>query len=195
MAYVTDNLDDKITDLLNRGGIGLLPTDTIYGLSCVALNRVSVEKLHKLKRRAKNKPFVVLISQTAQLRDLGIITTDAAPALKYWPGKLTLVCDALKAPSWLHVGTHTLAVRLPDHTGLRSLIDKTGPLISTSANLAGGKPAVSAAEAENYFKGELDFYVDIGKLAGQPSTIAKSTFSRLTIIRPGAVKIDEKELS
>ncbi|MBX4190744.1 threonylcarbamoyl-AMP synthase [Candidatus Saccharibacteria bacterium] len=190
MSYVTDSFDDEVIALLQKGGVGLMPTDTIYGLSCIALNKASVETIHKIKRRDKTKPFVVLISKIEQLNDLGIITTDAAPALRYWPGKLTLICPALKAPGWLQMSTGALAIRQPDHPKLRELIDKVGPIVSTSVNLAGRKPAVSIAEAREYFGDKLDFYVNAGKFVGQPSTIVKSSFKGLEIIRPGAVKIN-----
>lgn len=190
MSYITDSFDDEIVGLLKSGGVGLLPSDTIYGLSCVALNRASVERIHKIKRRDKTKPFVILISRIEQLNDLGIITTDAAPALRYWPGKMTLICEALKAPDWLQMGTATLAVRQPDYSKLRELIDKVGPIVSTSANLSGGQPADSVKQARGYFGDKLDFYVDAGRLAGQPSTIVKSSFKGLEVIRLGAVKIN-----
>lgn len=167
----------------------MLPADTIYGLSCRALDRNAVERTHEIKRRDKSKPFVILISRIEQLKELGIVSTDVAPALRYWPGALTLVCEARKAPGWLHMGTYSLAVRQPDFPALRELIDEVGPIISTSANLAGGKPAASAAEAENYFKQKLDFYVDTGPHAGSPSTIVKSSLNGLEILRQGAVEI------
>lgn len=189
MAYITKSFDDEIVDLLKMGDIGLLPSDTIYGLSCIALNRASVEKIHKVKRRDKTKPFVILISRIEQLNDLGIITTDAAPALRYWPGKLTLICEASKAPDWLQMRTGTLAVRQPNYPKLRELIDKAGPIISTSANTAGGQPAASVEQAREYFGDKLDFYVDAGILIGEPSTIVKSSFKGLEVIRPGAIKI------
>lgn len=168
-----------------------MPSDTIYGLSCQALNEQAVERLHKIKIRDKNKPFVVLISNTTQLNDLGIITTNVAPALRYWPGPLTIVCDAQKAPYWLERGTKTLAVRQPDNKDLLDLIDKTGPLVSTSANLAGQKPARTTAEAQKYFGSELDFYIDKGAINKKPSTIIRATFSKVEIVREGAIKIKE----
>ena len=187
---MADSLDDKVARLLKAGAVGLLPADTIYGLSCIALNKDAVARTHRIKRRDKTKPFVVLISRIEQLNDLGIITTDAAPALRYWPGRLTLICEAKKAPEWLHMGTGTLAIRQPDYPDLRRLIDETGPIISTSANLSGSQPAASPKQAREYFGDKLDFYVDTGKLSGLPSTIVRASLSGLEVVRPGAVKIN-----
>jgi len=163
-----------------------MPSDTIYGLSCRALDEAAVERLHKLKGRDKAKPFIVLVSSTTQLIDVGIITTDVAPALRYWPGRLTLICSAVNAPLWLHCGTKSLAIRQPDDKELRNLVTKVGPIISTSANLAGSQPAQSAAEARQYFSDKLDFYVDMGEIKSPPSTIAKVEDGKLVVIRQGA---------
>lgn len=193
MSYGTDRLDKEIVRLLQKGGVGLLPSDTIYGLSCRALDKQAVERIHHIKRRDKNKPFVILISGMDQLKDLGITTTDAALALSYWPGKLTIICDAEKSPGWLHMGFRTLAVRQPDYPGLRELIKITGPLISTSANMQDGRPAESVFQAKKYFGDKLDFYVDAGRLSGRPSTIVRPVFDKLDVIRQGAVRIKKKD--
>lgn len=193
VSYVTDSFDDEIVRLLRAGGIGVLPTDTIYGLSCLAVAHESVQKLHKLKDRAENKPYVILISDTAQLGELGIAASDTAPALKYWPGQLTLICPAGNAPAWLHKGTGALAVRQPDSLKLRDLIAKTGPIISTSANISGQTPAGPVSEARKYFGDKLDFYVDAGPLQGKASTIARPVKGKLEVLRQGAVRIEEKE--
>ena len=190
MSYKTDSFDRTVIELLNSGAIGLLPSDTIYGLSSRALDKTAVDRLHEVKHRDKTKPFVVLISKIEQLNDLGIITTDAAPALRYWPGKLTMVLPAAKVPAWLHMGTKTLAVRQPGYPELMDLIDKTGPIISTSANISGGQPAASVKQAREYFGDKLDFYVDVGPLRGQPSTIAKVDNFKIKILRQGAIIIN-----
>lgn len=191
MSYVTKSFDSRVAGLLKNGAVGFMPSDTIYGLSCCAIDETAVERLHKIKKRGKNKPFIVLISGASQLPDLGVITTDAAPALRYWPGRLTIICDANDAPVWLHRGTKTLAVRQPDDEALRNLIDKAGPLISTSANLAGNKPVRTVNEAQEYFGDKLDFYVDKGTINRKPSTIIRTTFSKVEVVRQGAVKIKE----
>ena len=191
VSYVTDNFDNEVVKLLKAGGVGFMPSDTIYGLSCQALDKAAVERLYKIKRRDKNKPFIVLISSISQLPDLGVITTDVIPALKYWPGGLTIICNADDAPVWLHRGTKTLAVRQPDSPKLLVLMKKTGPLISTSANTAGQKPIDSVAKAQRQFGDKLDFYVDAGVIKGEPSTIIKKDNYELKVLRPGAVKIKE----
>ncbi len=191
MSYVTNTFDDKVVKLLESGSIGFMPSDTIYGLSCLALNNKAVERIHKLKDRGSDKPFIVLISEPEQLVSLGVDIDQTKVMGRYWPGKISLECRAPKAPSWLHRGMHHFAVRVPDYPELLKLIKETGPIISTSANLQGLKPIESVSEAKKLFGNQLDFYVDTGDLRDQePSTIVVLEDGQLKVDRPGAVKID-----
>jgi L-threonylcarbamoyladenylate synthase len=82
-----------------------------------------------------------------------------------------------------------LAVRVPDNFELRNLIKKTGPIVSTSANLRGQEPAKTVKEARKYFGDRLDFYVDAGHLDSQPSTLVKIENNKLKVVRQGAYEI------
>ncbi len=166
-----------------------MPSDTIYGLSCRALGEVAVERLHKLKDRSAGKPFIILISNIKMLDLLSISKSQAEPAFKYWPGALSAILES-KAPKFLTLNTNSLAVRMPNQPDLLKLIDKVGPIVSTSANLEGGKPAQSVAEAKSIFADKLDFYVDVGPLDGSQSTLAALKDGRLEVIRQGAVRIN-----
>lgn len=171
-----------------------MPSDTIYGLSARAEDQAAVEKLHKLKKRDSIKPFIVLISDISQLTRLNVKLNNLEPVEKYWPGALSVVFEAPAAPAWLTRSTGSLAVRLPDSPALRDLISRVGPIVSTSANKA-GQPAIdNPRQAQLAFGENLDFYVDGGKLANRlPSTIIKLNSSGIEVLRPGAVKIDQKE--
>jgi L-threonylcarbamoyladenylate synthase len=191
VSYTTDSFDDKITTLLMAGGVGFVPTDTIYGLSARALDERAVEKVHQLKKRDSHKPLIALISDIKMLDLLSISANQAKLAEKYWPGQLSVILSALTTPLWLQLGTKTLAVRWPKHQDLISLIDKIGPIVSTSANLQGDPPVNSVAEAKQVFNNQLDFYVDVGELNNQPSTLAIIKNGKLEVVRQGAVKIDQ----
>ena len=191
MSYLSNRLDEQVVSILQNGGVGFMPSDTIYGLSCLSLNRQAVERVYRLKKRDSNKPLILLIATISQLNELGIDENKTQLAQEYWPGALTQICEST-SPEWLHRGTHSLAVRMPDNHELRGLIAKTGPLVSTSANIQGDKAAVSVAEAKNYFSEDLDFYVDAGDLSNhQPSTLVRAIDGNLEVIRPGAVKVKE----
>jgi L-threonylcarbamoyladenylate synthase len=189
VSYVTDRFDERIVGYLKAGDVGFMPADTVYGLSCRALNKAGVERIYKFKYRFEGKPFIILISDVNQLRILKIDPAEAGPIKKYWPGGITYICNAPNAPEWLQRGTKTLAVRIPDHDKLRDLIRKIGPIVSTSANLYARKPAASLADAQNYFGDKLDFYVDVGKIDGLPSTIVRLKSGKLEVLRQGSVKL------
>jgi L-threonylcarbamoyladenylate synthase len=188
VSYYVKEFDDKVAELLKNGRVGLIPTDTIYGLSAHALNKNAVEKIHKLKGR-DNRPMIVLVSDAQQLEDLGIKSQEAKIVNKFWPGALSVIFESSQIPEWLQRGTNSLAVRLPDLKELRDLIAKTGPLVSTSANLQGQEPSKNVEEAKKYFSDKLDFYVDTGDLKGKSSTLVKIENNRIKIIRQGACEI------
>jgi L-threonylcarbamoyladenylate synthase len=190
---MAEAFDDKIVELLKNGGVGVLPSDTVYGLSCLALNKKAVMRIHRIKMRDSKKPFIVLFSRLDQLDELGVDKSDSLKAARYWPGKLSLVCNAHDAPSWLQMGRGTLAVRQPDNRELLRLIDEIGPIISTSANISGVKYAATISHIKKLFDKDLDFYVDNGSMTGKPSTLAKPAQGKLKIIRQGALIISKED--
>jgi L-threonylcarbamoyladenylate synthase len=177
MSYCTKVIDSEVIKLLQIGGVGLLPTDTIYGISAVASNRKAVQKIHELKGRDKNKPFIVLIGDLRQLKDLGVNSLQEELVKKYWPAPLSVIFNK------------NLAVRMPANQELRILINKVGPIVSTSANPQGQEPAVSVTNAQKYFGIKLDFYVDAGELNNPPSTLVKVIGGKIKVIRKGVYKL------
>lgn len=194
MSYITNNFDDKVVELLSSGGIGFMPSDTIYGLSCRALDEHAVQNLRDLKSRTESKPLIVLISSLDQLKDLGMLSAGLDVMDKYWPGPVSLEWNASTSPAWLHPGRDTFAIRMPAKKELLDLIEKVGPIVSTSANPEGSDPAKSLSEARAYFGASLDFYVDVGIIQNPlSSTLVRLLNGRFEVLRQGAVKIDAKD--
>jgi L-threonylcarbamoyladenylate synthase len=192
MSYKTFEFDREVARLLIMGGVGVLPTDTVYGLSAQALNKNAVEKVHKLKDRSEHKPFIILISNLEMLDLLSITQIPIAMVNKYWPGPLSVIMDAPEAPAWLSLGSQSLAIRLPAHKQLLALIDQVGPLVSTSANIENQPVVRSVSEAEDIFGDQLDFYVDQGPASeANPSTIVKFNKNKLEVLRHGDIKIND----
>ena len=184
----------EIIDLLKNGGVGVIPTDTIYGIVGSALNKKTVEKIYRLRRRNSKKPFIVLISSSTELKLFGIKVDYKVKKFirKNWPGKVSVVfsCSSKKF-SYLHRGTRTLAFRLPALRPLASLIKKVGPLVAPSANPEGKKPAPNVKEAKKYFKNKVDFYIDGGNLKSAPSTLVAFRRGRVVVLRQGAIRLVE----
>lgn len=182
----------KIIGILKRNGIGVIPTDTIYGISTSAMSKKAVEQAYKILKRNPKKPFIILISS---VRDLALfkikLDSDTKKLLKkIWPGKVSVILPVTsKKFRYLHRGTKTLAFRLPAKTRLVKLLKKTRPLISTSANPQGQKPAQTIAEAKKYFGDKVNFYINEGKINSLPSTLIEIKNDRIRVVRKGIGKI------
>lgn len=163
MAVYRENFDETIISLLRGGGIGVLRTDTIYGIVARANNCAAVNRVFEVKRRSPTKPPISLISHSNQLLDDYDSQTLAILA-RYWPGKNTIILPTQNSPEWLSRGTRSISYRLPALPVLTALIDQTGPLVAPSANPEGQEPATTIDEAIAYFGDVVDFYVDSGKV-------------------------------
>jgi len=184
--------DKKIISLIKSGGVGVLPTDTLYGLVGSAMDKKTVMQIYKLKKRTPKKPCIVLIDRINDLKKFSIKIGKVEKDIleKFWPGKVSVILPCLeKKFFYLHRGTQSLAFRLPKKPSLINIIKKSGPLVAPSANPEGLLPAKNIIEAKKYFGGEVDFYVDGGKLESKPSTLVILKNGAVKVLRPGAVKI------
>lgn len=165
---------DEALEILKRGGIGILPTDTLYGVVALALQKQAVERVYTLKGRAPNKPVLMLIHSPEELRQFGITLSpqQKEAASRHWPGPITLIFQCPN-PEWeyLHRGHNSLAFRVPADEALRTFIEQSGPIIAPSANPEGMPPATKIEEARAYFGDSADFYIDAGVRNGNPSMI------------------------
>ncbi|MEK7209213.1 MAG: L-threonylcarbamoyladenylate synthase [Patescibacteria group bacterium] len=185
----------EIIKIIKRGGVGVLATDTVYGLVAAASMPAAVERVYQLKGRAPDKPCIILIGELSDLKKFAVRPDKTTFKLlkKLWPDKVSVIlplADQNEKLDYLHRGTATLAFRLPANVSLRNLIKKTGPLIAPSANPEGGKPARTMVAAKKYFGGQIDFYFSNNKrLAGTSSTLVAIQAGKIIIVRPGAVKL------
>ena len=178
---------EKVIQTLLDGGIGILPTDTLYGVVANAHRKGAVERIYTLKGRDENKPFIILISDVADLSHFGIKITKQNKAFLdlVWPGPVSVILPCtLKKYVYLHRGTQSLAFRLPKNASLRALLAETGPLVAPSANPQGKTPAYTLAEAKKYFAKDVDFYVSGGRKEGKPSRIVSLVSGEPVVLRP-----------
>lgn len=185
---------DNIVDILKKGGVGVLPTDTLYGLVGLALNKKAVERIYEIKKRGEAKPFIILISKIKDLKLFGVEVRKKEKAIlkRYWPGPVSIILDCPSLPkemSYLQPLNNTLAFRCPNEKWLYNVLKKAGPLVAPSANPEGLPPAENIEQARTYFNNSVDFYVDAGELKGQSSTIIKLDENGLEIRRQGGTQI------
>lgn len=181
----------EATDDITDGKVGILPTDTLYGLVAKANDEGVVRKLYSLKLR-ENKPGTLIAANIDQLVELGLKRRYLTVVEQYWPGAISVVIPTGPILGYLHQGKYSLAVRIPDSKDLQGLLLKTGPLITSSANKPGEAPAKTLREAQECFGESVDFYVDGGEPNNEPSTIIRIVDDAVEVLREGAVKIDEE---
>lgn len=168
---------DAAAQLLKQGKVGVVRTDTLYGIVAQAANEHAVEAVYVAKGRTPTKSPIILIANTRQLIDTYDELT-LARVSELWPGKNSVILSSPHGPAWLTRGNASIAYRLPNDARLRQLLEQTGPLIAPSANPEGQTPAMTIAEAQEYFGDEVDFYVDGGE-------VTDDTPSKLWRLQPG----------
>ena len=168
---------DAIT-ILKRGGIGVLPTDTLYGVVGSALSKKAVARIYTVRNRNQKKPCIILIHSIRDLALFGI------------SGRVSVIMPCpYKKFAYLHRGIKTLAFRMPADIRTRRLLQKTGPLVAPSANTEGMPPATTIAAAKRYFSESVDFYISAGKRVSAPSTLVVIEDGRIVIKRQGSTKV------
>ncbi|MDO8524557.1 MAG: L-threonylcarbamoyladenylate synthase [bacterium] len=187
-------IDKNIVKILKSGGVGILPTDTLYGLVGSALNKKAVERIYEIKKRGEAKPFIILIFKIKDLKLFGAEVGKKEKAIlkRYWPGQVSVILDCPSLPkemSYLQPLNNTLAFRCPKEKWLYNVLRGVGPLVAPSANPEGLASAENIEQARIYFNNSVDFYVDGGELKGQPSTIIKLNENGFEIRRQGAIEI------
>ncbi len=178
-------------DWLLRGGVAVVPTDTVYGLAARPDETDAVRAVYRMKGRPEGMHLPVLASSVSQVRALGVAFTPAAEAMarRWWPGPLTLAFgfeSRLARPAWLD-GRTEVAVRIPDHDFLRLLLEQTGVLVVTSANPHGAPTPRRADEVVASLGSSVDLVVDGGELEDIPSTLVNVNRPEPSVEREGAI--------
>ena len=184
----------EVINILSNGGVGIIPTDTIYGLVGLALRKEAVGKIYQLKKRGQSKPFIILIADIEDLRKFGVALDEAVKNIldKFWPGPVSVIlrCSELKRElSYLRPLNKTLAFRCPKDKWLNNLLKETGPLVAPSANIEGLPPAETIKQAKKYFNNKADFYFDEGTIKNAPSALISINNGKIKVLRQGKIKI------
>ncbi|HET6924922.1 MAG TPA: L-threonylcarbamoyladenylate synthase [Candidatus Saccharimonadales bacterium] len=185
-----DTFEEATKQLSKSGAVGVIPTDTVYGLVARADDPEAVRRLYGLKER-EGKPGTLIACCIDHLVRLGLKGRYLKAVANYWPGPVSIIIPCGPELAYLHQGAGSLAVRVPDDGTLVDFLEQTGPLLTSSANHPGRPVSTTIEEARAYFGGRVDFYVDGGNLSGhQPSTIIRVVDDAIEVLREGAVKIE-----
>lgn len=169
-----------------------VPTDTVYGLAVDPARESAMARLYEVKGRPARKPVGLLASDLESAQSLVSLPKWALDlADEHWPGPLTLVATAsVILPSWVgNRRQRTVGIRVPDHETARTLLERTGPLAVTSANLSGQPECLNDVEAAVIFGGAVAGYVAGTSPGGTASTVVDCTKRRPRIIRQGPIEL------
>lgn len=186
---------DEAVNAVQRGGLVVLPTDTVYGIGADAFTPEAVAALLAAKGRGRHQPPPVLVGDIRTLDGLARDVPPGARALaeRFWPGALTIICHAQPSLAWDLGDTHgTVALRQPDHPAALALLTRTGPLAVSSANRTGVPPATTAQGAHAQLGASVTVYLDAGTSpGGVASSIVDATGPVLRLVRAGAISLAE----
>lgn len=191
----------RTVQALAEGKLVAVPTETVYGLACSALNEKAVARLARLKQRAAGHPFSLAIKSAGDALDYVPHLSPLAARLtrRCWPGPVTLVLDGEHPDSLLGelprsvrevvIPDGTVGLRVPAHDALLSVLRFTaGPLVLTSANRGDERDAVNAADVARMVGEDIDLILDDGQSKfGQPSSVVRVQEAKLDLIREGVI--------
>ena len=181
-------------DAVRAGRCVVLPTDTVYGIGCDAFNNDAVVTLLATKRRGPDMPVPVLVGSWVTIQGLVREFTETAKTLveAFWPGGLSIVVPEAPSLPWNLGDTRgTVLLRMPNQPLALELLQETGPMAVSSANISGNPPATTATEARQQFGDAVPIYLDGGTAEiGEPSTIIDISAPAPRILREGAISTE-----
>lgn len=182
---------NKIKILLNNNKIGVIPTDTIYGLVTKFGNKEGLERIYDIKMRPKEKKIAVLCSSFQQIIEEIVMNKAVEKLLKFLPGPITIIAQLKQDSIYYDAFQGVIGIRVPEHNELLTLISEINvPLYATSVNISGKAALKSIEEMDQQILTKLDFIVEDAKPQYMcESTIYDATSDEILIIRQGQHKL------
>ena len=170
--------------ILSKGGVVALPTETVYGLGGCTDKKDVVNRLYELKKRPKDKPFSFALDNVSEVINSYF---DTLPPFgfrlieNFWPGPLTIIYYTPK--------NKKIGVRVPSHIITNEILRELNKAIYLpSANISGQKEALKASEVQDIFNGDIDLIVDGGDCPyAKSSTVVDLTIKPFEVLREGAI--------
>ena len=183
----------KAVQIINKGGIVIFPTDTVYGIGCDPYNQKGVLSLYKIKKREKTKPFPVIGYSKKELEKIAEFNDKAEKIAElFWPGPITLILKVKDENIRKSLGLgKKIAVRVPNNQCVLSLLKECKLLVATSANISGTTSLTDPNDCKRDLNG-YDLLLDGGILSDDgESTIVEIDGNKLRIVRSGSVSEEE----
>lgn len=187
---------EKCANLLKNGDVVGMPTETVYGLACNALDETAIAKIFEVKGRPQDNPLIVHVASFEQVIPLvkTIPSITKTLADKFWGGPLTMIFEKSDiVPYSVTAGLDSVAIRIPAHPIAINLINQAGvPIAAPSANTSGKPSPTSAIHVLDDLAGKIPAILEGGECEyGLESTVIKiDDDSNITLLRPGAVTVE-----
>lgn len=181
---------EKSVFILNKGGLIVFPTDTVYGLAAKFDEPDAIERIYQVKGRDQTKALAVLIANLDQVKIISPrITENASKLIKYfWPGALTIIFEKREDIITPLSIDNSIGIRIPDDFFVRQLSNRIGPLATTSANRSGFPSSTKVDEVLEQIGDRIDLVVDGGECEGGiPSSVVDCRSEEIKILREGAI--------
>lgn len=178
---------------MEKGDVIIFPTDTVYGIGCKIYDKKGLDKIFDLKKRPIDKKIPILIPDIVSINNIAKYShRDLRIMQKFWPGALTVILNTTKEFERL-TGDKTIALRIPDHYIALNILNKYGPLRTTSANISGEEPTNDFKKIIEQFSNKVfDIVVDKNpSFSNKASTIIDLTENDIKIIRQGDITIKD----
>lgn len=171
----------------------IFPTDTVYGIGCSVFDRKSINKIYVIKKRDQSKPLSVLCSSYEQIEEIAIIDNIAKKIIDaFLPGELTIILKA-KNNVKIILNQETIGIRIPNSKTALNILNKFGPMATTSVNESGEAPLNSFEEISKKYSNVVDkIYPDEDeKSSNLSSTVIKVIDGKIELIRRGNISFEE----
>ena len=190
-------INSEIIKKIKNGGVVVFPTDTVYGIGVIP-EKESLNKIYKIKHRDFSKKIIALISNNDVLKSIIDESEENLSKIQkilqfYWPGELTVIFKANKEfINKFDETMETIGVRIPKSKIALELIEKVGGiLLTSSANLSGGKTVINMEDIDTAIINEVDIIIESEEnLTGIPSTIIKYENGKISLLREGNIKFE-----
>jgi tRNA threonylcarbamoyl adenosine modification protein (Sua5/YciO/YrdC/YwlC family) len=179
---------NRVVAVLQKGGIIIYPTDTIYGLGCDIFNKDAIKKIYQLKKREGHKPMSIICADFKDIAHYAQVSNFAFQLMKRTlPGAYTYVLKAKnKLPATFLAKNKTVGIRIPDNKICLAITRQLGhPIISTSLNISGEEPLTLPKQLSQEMANKIDLIIDNGLLPQEPSTVVDLTSDQPIILRQG----------
>lgn len=186
---------NNVVDVIENGGLVIMPTDTIYGIIGDATNEDVIKKVFNLKKREGSKAMLMLVSDIDMLKEYVTDISDDEQKLieSFWPGPLTIIFKKKNVSDLLTGGLDTVGIRCPNDERLLNIIMKLGrPILSTSVNVSGDLQAISIDVIDESILSNVDYVIDDGECNKVASTIVVVNDGNFKVLRDGEIK--EKDI-